>query len=153
MKFTRLYRDRSTYNSLKFLAYILKRYPFPVKTIRTDNDSVFTNAYTGEPRTHPLKMPRTHPFTAACQEESIKHILNRPASPQQNGKVERSHRTDSEEFYRLQKTMDYVLIYRGRKRYDEFFNNRRPHMGLKGLTPLQKLQSFHEFESVTYVYS
>lgn len=153
IKFTRLYRERSTYNSLRFLTYIAKRYPFRIKSIRTDNDSVFTNAYTGEPRTHPLKMPRAHPFTVACKAEGIKHILNRPSCPQQNGKVERSHRTDSEEFYRLQKTLDYVLINRERKKYDEFFNNHRPHMGLKGLTPLQKLRSFTEFKSVTYVYS
>lgn len=153
MRFTKLCRERSTYSSIRFLGYILKRFPFTVKTVRTDNDSVFTNAYTGEPRTHPLKVPRTHPFTLACKEQNIEHILNRPACPQQNGKVERSHRTDSEEFYRLQKTLDYLLINREKKTYDEFFNNYRPHMGIKGLTPLQKLQTFNEFKSVTYVYS
>ena len=153
IKFTRLYRERSTYNSIRFLAYLIKRFPFSMKSIRTDNDSVFTNAYTGEPRTHPLKMPRTHPFTLACKEKGIDHILNRPSCPQQNGKVERSHRTDSEEFYRLQKSFDYVLIHREKKKYDEFFNNHRPHMGINGLTPLQKLRSFNEFKSVTYVYS
>jgi len=153
IKFTRLYRERSTHNTIRFLSYIAKRYPFRMKSIRTDNDSVFTNAYTGEPRTHPLKMPRTHPFTLTCNAAGIKHILNRPACPQQNGKVERSHRTDSEEFYRLQKTLDIVVLAKERKKYDEFFNNHRPHMGLNGLTPLQKLQSFAKFKSVTYVYS
>jgi transposase InsO family protein len=38
------------------------------------------------------------------------------------------------------------------KKYDELFNNHRPHMGLKGLTPLQKLQSYAKYKSVTYVY-
>jgi transposase InsO family protein len=153
IKFTRLYQERSTYNSIKFLTCIIKRFPFKIKSIRTDNDTVFTNAYTGEPRTHPLKVPRAHPFTLACKNENIKHILNRPSCPQQNGKVERSHRTDSEEFYRLQKILDYVLLIKGKKKYDEFFNNHRPHMGIRGLTPLQKLQTFKEFKTVTYVYS
>jgi transposase InsO family protein len=108
-----------------------------------------------------LRQPRTHPFSLACKEFGIIHKLNRPSCPQQNGKVERSHRTDGEEFYRLLKTRDFNLIVKERKkpvcvrtgRYDEFFNNERPHMGLKGLTPLEKLQSFPEFKSVTYVYS
>lgn len=153
MKFTKLYKERSNSNSLDFLNYIVKRFPFRLKSIRTDNDSVFTNAYTGEPKTHPLKMPRTHPFTLALMEKGIIHKRNRPSCPQQNGKVERSHRTDGEEFYRLQKSLNLDFLIKGRKKYDEFFNNQRPHMGLKGFTPLQKLQSFPDFKGVTYVYS
>ena len=153
LRFIQLCQERSISNSLDFLNYILKRSPFKIKLIRTDNDSVFTNAYTGEPRTHPLKMPRLHPFSIACNSNGIIHKLNRPACPQQNGKVERSHRTDGEEFYRLQKTHDFNLIIKERKKYDEFFNNQRPHMGLQGRTPLQKLQSFSQYKSVTYVYS
>ena len=153
IKVTKLYRERSTTNSLDFAVHINRRFPFKISSIRTDNDSVFTNAYTGEPKTHPLKTPKTHPFTLACNRQGITHILNRPACPQQNGKVERSHRTDGEEFYRLQKTLVLDALIGKRKNYDEFFNNQRPHMGLKGLSPLQKLQSFHEFKGVTYVYS
>ena len=153
VKMTKLYRERSNGNSLDFLDYIQKRFPFGIKSIRTDNDSVFTNAYTGEPKTHPLKMPRDHPFTLACKKQGIIHKLNRPACPQQNGKVERSHRTDSEEFYRLQKSLNLDFLIKERKKYDEFFNNERPHMGLKGFTPLQKLQSFPDFKGVTHVHS
>lgn len=153
IKLTRLYQERSTANSLDFLDYILKKFPFKIKSIRTDNDSVFTNAYTGEPRTHPLKTPRLHPFTLACKTHGIIHRLNRPACPEQNGKVERSHRTDAEEFYRLHKTLDLDYLLKERKKYDEFFNNQRPHMGLEGLTPLEKLLSFPKYKGVTYVYS
>lgn len=153
IRFIQLYQERSTSNSLDFLNYISGRFPFRIKHIRTDNDSVFTNAYTGEPKTHPLRQPRTHPFSLACQRLGIIHKLNRPSCPEQNGKVERSHRTDGEEFYRLQKIHDFYLIIKERKKYDEFFNNQRPHMGLQGCTPLQKLQSFSQYKSVTYVYS
>lgn len=153
IKLTRLYQERSTSNSLVFLDYILKKFPFKIKSIRTDNDSVFTNAYTGEPRTHPLKMPRLHSFGLVCKRRGIVHKLNRPSCPEQNGKVERSHRTDGEEFYRLQRTKDLDYLVKERKRYDEFFNNHRPHMGLEGLTPLEKLQGFPKYKSVTYVYS
>jgi len=153
IKLTRIYAERSNHYSVAFLDYITNKFPFRIKRISTDNDSVFTNAYTGDPRTHPLKMPRAHPFSLRCKELKIKHKLNRPACPQQNGKVERSHRTDDEEFYRVHKTynnLDYLA--KERKKYDELFNNHRPHMGLGGLTPLQKLQSYGRYRSVTYVY-
>jgi transposase InsO family protein len=153
IKFTLLYRERTNHYSVEFLNYIHARFPFRIKQISTDNDSVFTNAYTGEPRTHPLKMPRMHPFTLRCKELKIKHKLNRIARPQQNGKVERSHRTDDEEFYRLHRSNNLEYLIRERKRYDELFNNHRPHMGLGGLTPLQKLQSYDRYRGVTYVYS
>ncbi|OHB87811.1 MAG: hypothetical protein A3C38_04465 [Planctomycetes bacterium RIFCSPHIGHO2_02_FULL_50_42] len=89
----------------------------------------------------------------ACKQRGIIHRLNRPSCPQQNGKVERSHRTDGEEFYRLQRTKDLDYLIKERKKYDEFFNNCRPHMALEGLTPIEKLQSFSKYKSVTYVYS
>lgn len=153
IKLTRIYPERANYYSLEFLGYITGKFPFKIKRISTDNDSVFTNCYTADLRTHPLKMPRVHPFSLKCRELGIKHKLNRPACPQQNGKVERSHRTDSEEFYRFHKTYNNLAyLAKERKKYDELFNNHRPHMGLKGLTPLQKLQSYDKYKSVTYVY-
>lgn len=153
IKLTRIYSERSNYYSVEFLNYITNKLPFRIKKVSTDNDSVFTNRYTGDPRTHPLKMPRLHSFSLRCKELKIKHKLNRPACPQQNGKVERSHRTDSEEFYRLHKryaNLEYLA--KEREKYDYLFNNHRPHMGLKGLTPLQKLQSYAKYKSITHVY-
>ena len=153
IKLTRIYSERSNHYSVEFLDYITNKFPFRIKRISTDNDTVFTNRYTGDPRTHPLKMPRIHPFSLRCGELKIKHKLNRPACPQQNGKVERSHRTDDEEFYRLHKTYNNIdYLAKERKKYDELFNNHRPHMGLGGLTPLQKLQSYDRYKSITYVY-
>lgn len=153
IKLTRIYAERSNHYSVEFLDYITNKFPFRIKRISTDNDSVFTNLYTGDPRTHPLKMPKIHPLSLRCKELGIKHKLNRPACPQQNGKVERSHRTDGEEFYRLHKTYNNLnYLAKEREKYDELFNNHRPHMGLKGLTPLQKLQSYAKYKDVTYVY-
>lgn len=153
IKFTQLYPERANHNSIKFLEYIVHRFPFSIRKITTDNDSVFTNAYTGEPKTHPLKEVRLHPFTLKCQEFGTDHKLNPPGQPQKNGKVERSHRSDDEEFWRFQETLDIQRLVKERRQYDELFNNHRPHMGLEGLTPLQKLQSHDIYRSVTYVYS
>jgi transposase InsO family protein len=40
-------------------------------------------------------------FTGTCWIEGIGHVYIRPANPRLNGKVERSHRIDNDEFYRL----------------------------------------------------
>ena len=153
IKFTQLYPERANHNSVKFLEHIVQKFPFQIRQITTDNDSVFTNAYTGEPKTHPLKEVRLHPFTLKCHQLGINHKLNPPGQPQKNGKVERSHRSDDEEFWRFKEIIDITRLAKERKEYDELFNNHRPHMGLGGLTPLQKLQSHAIYESVTYVHS
>lgn len=153
IKFTELYDQRTNHNSVRFLKHIVSRFPFQIRKVTTDNDSVFTNVYTGEPKTHPLEVVRLHPFTLKCQEFGIKHKLNPPGQPQKNGKVERSHRSDEEEFWCFQETLDIQRLIKKRRQYDELFNNHRPHMGLDGLTPLQKLQSHVIYQSVTYVYS
>ena len=153
IKFTKLYTERANHNSVDFVEYIVRKFPFQIKQITTDNDSVFTNRYTGETKTHPLSPARLHTFTLKCRELGITHKLNPPGQPQKNGKVERSHRSDDEEFWNFQESFDLHRLSEKRKHYDELFNNHRPHMGLGGLTPLQKLQSHFKFKSVTYVYS
>ena len=39
----------------------------------------------------------------------MEHVYIKPRTPRLNGKVERSHRTDKEEFYQL---LTYLLTYR-----------------------------------------
>lgn len=69
------------------------------------------------------------------------HTYIKPATPRLNGKVERSHRIDAEEFYRL---LDGVLIddanvLNDKLREWEDYNYDRPHGGLGGRTPYEKL--------------
>ncbi len=72
---------------------------FRIRTIKTDNGSCFTNRCTGYLKsTDPLN-PRLHPFDLFCQKSNIIHYLINPGKPAQNGKVERSHRSDQKMFY------------------------------------------------------
>lgn len=94
------YEEMSNSNSKDFLLHVINNMPFTIKSIQTDNDTTFTNWYTGAPKTAPDKKPKIHVFTRTCHQYDIEHILIKPATPQLNGKVERSHETDEEEFYR-----------------------------------------------------
>jgi transposase InsO family protein len=60
-----------------------------------------------------------------------------------NGKVERSHRIDQEEFYRQLKGVVMHGTEEYNQRLDEwerFYNYSRPHGGLGGKTPYERLR-------------
>jgi len=73
----------------------------------------------------------------------IQHRYIKPATPRLNGKVERSHRIDAEEFYRL---LDGVMIDDTKlfndklTEWENFYNYHRPHGGPGGQTPYERLK-------------
>ena len=71
----------------------------------------------------------------------MRNVYIKPRSPQLNGKVERSHRTDQEEFYQLLTYTDDVDLNKKLKNWEEFYNFNRPHGVFEGKTPYEKLNS------------
>ena len=57
-----------------------------------------------------------------------------------NGKVERSHRTDDVEFYQLLSYTGDVDLNRKLSIWEKFYNFTRPHTSLKGQTPYEILR-------------
>lgn len=98
-----IYDELSNSNSLDFLRKVLKFFTeisIKIECIQTDNHAIFTNLYSGGNQKEDHQLLRVHPFTLECLKQGIEHKLSRPGRPQQNCFVERSHRTDEEEFYR-----------------------------------------------------
>jgi transposase InsO family protein len=60
-------------------------------------------------------------------------------TPRLNGKVERSHRTDKQEFYQLLTYTGDVDLKRKLEEWQNFYNYHRPHSALKGKTPYELL--------------
>jgi transposase InsO family protein len=80
-------------------------------------------------------------FTRRCQELSITHRLIKPRTPQLNGKVERSHRTDEERFYsRFTFATEHALDHALKTVWMPEYNEQRPHSSLGGQTPLEFLK-------------
>ncbi|WP_344428140.1 integrase core domain-containing protein [Pseudonocardia ailaonensis] len=76
------------------------------------------------------------PSTRACSTSA-----SGPA-PRLNGKVERSHRIDAEEFYRLLEgvVIDGTTSFDDKLReWEDYYNYHRPHGGLGGQTPYERL--------------
>jgi len=67
----------------------------------------------------------------------------KPHTPRLNGKVEKSHRIDSEEFYRLlqgQVIDDTRLFTEKLQEWEDYYNYHRPHGALGGQTPYERLR-------------
>lgn len=92
-RYLEAFEEHSTYSSAIFLRHCFEKFPFLIECVQTDNGSEFTNRFNAN-ETH-----RKTLFEKTCEELGIRHKLIKPCTPRHNGKVERSHRKDNEEFY------------------------------------------------------
>jgi hypothetical protein len=104
-------------------------------------------------RTAGLRVDCHHPRPpngAFAGDGSQLSVYIKPRTPRLNGKVERSHRIDAEEFYRLLDgvVIDDVNIFNARlKEWQDFYNYHRPHGGLDGHTPYERRRQKTQAES------
>ena len=75
----------------------------------------------------------------------VRHVYIRPRTPHLNGKVERSHRVDDQEFYQLLDqdgiTDDIHLFNEKLREWEDYYNHHRPHGALNGQTPFERLMA------------
>jgi transposase InsO family protein len=137
-RFIRVYDSQSTYIAMRFLKELKHTFNYEVKAIKTDNAGIFTNRCHSFFRGSAKSEITPHQFDVACEKLGIIHYLIDPGKPSQNGKVERSHRTDQEHFYdRVSyKTLE-ELRYKI-KLWNMYYNDLE-HCSLNGLTPNQAL--------------
>lgn len=123
----RYYSSLASKNEADFLRYCLKKFPFPIKAIQTDNGSEF------------LKY-----FDTLCKELNIPHYFIYPRTPKQNTYVEVSHLADENEFYRQGNIgCDMESMQKKLEEWEYIWNYVRPHEALNYLTPdeyLNRLQ-------------
>ncbi|MGO9138482.1 MAG: IS481 family transposase [Syntrophales bacterium] len=112
---------RNAANTLSFLEKVIEEMPFSIQRIQTDRGTEF--------------------FSTKVQKRfmdySIKFRPIKPGSPHLNGKVERSQKTDLEEFYNTvdinaQNISDLL------QEWQHYYNWERPHGSLNGKTPMDK---------------
>ena len=106
-----MYEEHSTYSSAQFLANLVKKCPFSIREIQTDNGTEFTNALVQK------KCDHKSLFENMLDRYDIIYHRIRVATPRHNGKVERQHRIDEARFYK--KMCMYSLEY-GRKQLERY---------------------------------
>lgn len=138
-RYLKIYDSYSNYDSINFLQELLRTAPFRIRAVKTDNGGNFTNRYTGYLKSSEPLNPRLHDFDLICQKRNIIHYLIDPGKPAQNGKVERSHRSDQESFYDRNKFKTLKELERKIKLWNDEYNNLE-HCGLNGKTPNEMLE-------------
>jgi len=138
-RYLEIYDDYSNFNSINFLEKVIRISPFRIRAIKTDNGSNFTNRYVGYAKSTDPMNPRLHAFDLVCQKKNIIHYLIDPGKPAQNGKVERSHRSDQEIFYDRNRFKTLSDLKRKLRIWNREYNNLE-HCGLNGKTPNEMLE-------------
>ena len=112
--------------AVQFIEEVLRRLPFRVHVVQTDNGAEFQSQ-----------------FHWHLETRDIRHVYIRPRTPRLNGKVERSHRVDDQEFYQLLDqdgiSDDIHLFNEKLREWEDYYNYHRPHGALGGQTPYERL--------------
>ena len=101
---------------------VLEAFPFPIRKIQTDRGPEF---------------PFT--FMLTVERRGIRYRYIQPRRPDQNGKVERSHRIDAEEFWERHTFDSFDAAAAALIAWERVYNEERFSMALKGRTPAEKL--------------
>ena len=124
-------KEQSTSASAEFVDIVLKKFPFKIECIQTDNGFEFTN------RLHTYYTNKKTMFEEKLEKLGIRHKLIKPKTPRHNGKVERSHRKDQERFY-YNKVFCSFEDFKNRLKYWEKEYNDFPMKPLNWLSPNEK---------------
>jgi len=127
------YSTANAINTKDFVEKVLRRVPFNIQKIRTDQGTEFLN----------------DKLRCIFKEYNIEHRKNTPYCPEENGKIERFHGTLNQKALRYGfppseslDSMQYKLNL-----FMHYYNYQKKHrgLGMNGLTPMQKL---NELKSV-----
>lgn len=140
-RYLAVFEEQSNYHSILFLKEVLKRFPYRVKAVKTDNGFVFTNWYTGTYKRADLRPKAPHAFSRFCSEQGIVHYLIDPGKPAQNCTVERSHRSDQESFYDTHAFTSATDLKRKLRLWNTEYNE-LAHCGLRGKSPNEFLTEY-----------
>jgi len=114
--------------AIRFIDEVVRRLPFRVHVVQTDNGAEFQSR-----------------FHWHLEGLDIRHVYIRVRTPHLNGKVERSHRVDDQEFYQLLDrdgiSDDIHLFNQKLREWEDYYNYHRPHGALDGQTPYERLMA------------
>lgn len=139
MKYSEIHRQCTSRIVADVFERALLRLP-PFFQIWTDNAMIFTMEYS----THPERFTT---FEQHIQAHGLLHTLIAKGSPWRNGFIERSNRTDNDEFFHY-----YCFTSSEERRYyfrlwEDYYNHWRPHQGLDNQTPAHHFAADYPFHA------
>lgn len=122
------YTTANTLNTLDFIKRVQQHAPFQIQKIRTDQGKEFRNSLVQE----------------YLREQNIEHRLNTPYCPEENGKIERFHRTLNEKCVVGMYPKDSLDVLQYKLTlFLQYYNYQKRHrgLGMEGMTPMKKIAS------------
>ena len=141
--FAKVMPNKKEDTTIIFLEELIKKAPFKIKAIRSDNGTEFSNKVRSFLKSRGIELRKNPPYT-----------------PQHNGKIERYHRTFKEEsacFWRFKASIEELNYELNKWLY--FYNFKKKHsgLGMNKLTPVQKIaytmifNSFNQNKNVNLI--
>jgi transposase InsO family protein len=134
-RYLEAFEEHSSYSSAVFLEHMLKKFPFKVECVQTDNGQEFTKRLGNSQNPTPTLFERT------LKQCGIIHKLIKPYTPRHNGKVERSHRKDNEYFYATHRFYSFEDFKKQLAVHSRKYNN-FPMRPLNWLSPNDYISAF-----------
>jgi transposase len=135
-----IFDEETSFHSIEFLKIVMKKFPYKIHAIKTDNHATFTNYYLGTNKRSNMTIKTIHPLDTFCHEHDIIHYLIDKGKPTQNGKIERSHGEDQRKFYEINKFKTVYDLRTKIVQWNEYYNNLE-HCSPDGMTPNEVLFS------------
>ena len=136
-RYLEAFQEQSSYSSAVFVEHLLKKFPFKIECIQTDNGQEFTKTKGTS------KNPTPTMFENKLKQLGICHKLIKVYTPRHNGKVERSHRKDNEYFYATHKFYSFDDFAKQLKVHNYNYN-KFPMRPLNWKAPADYIKAFLE---------
>ena len=136
-RYLEAFEEQSSYSSAVFVEHLLKKFPFKIECIQTDNGQEFTKTYGN------TKNPKPTMFENKLMQLGIRHKLIKVYTPRHNGKVEHSHRKDNEYFYATHKFYSFNDFAKQLKVHNYNYN-KFPMRPLNWKAPFDYIKAFLE---------
>ena len=133
-------KDKSAKSAQAFLKALLKKAPFKIRKILTDNGKEFTDRFSAAGERQPTG---DHPFDQVCQEAHIEHRLIPPRHPQTNGMVERFNGRIAE-ILRSERFDSSADLKQTLENYQWAYNHQIPQRALGHVSPIQALKEWQK---------
>ena len=125
--FAAILPDKTQYSAKEFLDQVIDECAYTIECYYTDNGT----EYKGD--------SNKHSFMKNCEENNIAQRFTRVRTPQTNGKAERVIRTIMEMWHEKLEFASSANRKNELRRFINYYNLVKPHKGIDGLTPIEKL--------------
>lgn len=122
--------DKTQYSAEKFLEQVLDECPYSIETYYTDNGKEYKG------------IPEHHAFMRLCRDNKIEQRFTKVKCPKTNGKAERVIRTIMDMWHNKTKFKSRAHRKVELIRFINYYNTVKPHKGIDGMTPMEKLISY-----------